>query len=305
MALVTPALIAALFTGFKREFQGGLDGVETQHTKIASIIKSSSKSNTYGWLGKFPSLAKWVGDRQIKSMQAHGYQIVNEDYESTVGVDKNDIEDDELGIYSPLFQEMGNAAAIHPDELVFAMLGAGFTTLCYDGQNFFDTDHPVNAEVDGSGADVSVANMIVDADYVTANGAPWFILDTSRAIKPIIYQDRKQPQLIAMTKNDDESVFMSREFRYGVDKRCAVGFGFWQMAFAMKKALTADSLWEAIQAMRAIEGDGGKKLGIKPTILVVPTSLEKVATRLLERELDANSSNELKGRIELLVADYL
>lgn len=302
MAIVTPALITALFTGFKREFQGGLDGVETQYTKIASVIKSTSKSNTYGWLGKFPSLQKWVGERQIKSMQAHGYQIVNEDFESTVGVDRNDIEDDELGIYSPLFQEMGNSAAIHPDELTFGLLAAGFTTLCYDGQNFFDTDHPVAENVDGTGAVTSVANMLVDGAYT---GEPWFLLDTSRAIKPLIYQDRKQPQLIAMTKNDDESVFMKREFRYGVDKRCAVGFGFWQMAFGMKKALNADSLWEGIQAMRAIKGDGDKKLGIKPTLLVVPTSLEKVAARLLERELDANSSNELKGRIELLVADYL
>ena len=302
MALVTPALISALFTGFKREFQGGLMGPEVQYTKIATVIKSSSKSNTYGWLGKFPSLVKWVGDRTIKSMQAHAYQIVNEDYESTVGVDKNDIEDDELGIYSPLFEEMGRAAAIHPDEMVFSILSAGFSTACYDGQNFFDTDHPVNSAVDGSGSDVSVANMLVDEAYT---GEPWFILDTSRAIKPIIYQDRKAPMLVSMTKNDDEAVFMSREFRYGVDKRCAVGFGFWQMAFAMKKTLSADSLWEAIQAMRAIEGDGGKKLGIKPTILVVPTSLEKLATRLLERELDSNSSNELKGRIELLVADYL
>jgi len=302
MALVTPALISALFTGFKREFQGGLMGPEVQYTKIATVIKSSSKSNTYGWLGKFPSLVKWVGDRTIKSMQAHAYQIVNEDYESTVGVDKNDIEDDELGIYSPLFEEMGRAAAIHPDEMVFSILSAGFSTACYDGQNFFDTDHPVNSAVDGSGSDVSVANMLVDEAYT---GEPWFILDTSRAIKPIIYQDRKAPMLVSMTKNDDEAVFMSREFRYGVDKRCAVGFGFWQMAFAMKKTLSADSLWEAIEAMRAIEGDGGKKLGIKPTILVVPTSLEKLATRLLERELDSNSSNELKGRIELLVADYL
>ena len=302
MALVTPALISALFTGFKREFQGGLMGPEVQYTKIATVIKSSSKSNTYGWLGKFPSLVKWVGDRTIKSMQAHAYQIVNEDYESTVGVDKNDIEDDELGIYSPLFEEMGRAAAIHPDEMVFSILSAGFSTACYDGQNFFDTDHPVNSAVDGSGSDVSVANMLVDEAYT---GEPWFILDTSRAIKPIIYQDRKAPMLVSMTKNDDEAVFMSREFRYGVDKRCAVGFGFWQMAFGMKKTLSADSLWEAIQAMRAIEGDGGKKLGIKPTILVVPTSLEKLATRLLERELDSNSSNELKGRIELLVADYL
>lgn len=302
MALVTPALITSLFTGFKNQFQGALGEVETQYTKVASVIKSNTKSNTYGWLGKFPSLSKWIGDRNIQSMQAHGYQIVNDSYESTVGVDKDDIEDDELGIYAPIFQEMGRAAAIHPDELVFGLLSEGFTTACYDGQNFFDTDHPVNPEVDGSGTDVSVANMMEDAEYT---GAPWFILDTSRALKPLIYQERKMPQLISMTKNDDETVFMSKTFRYGVDKRCAVGFGFWQMAFAMKKDLTADNLWAAIEAQRAIPGDGGKKLGIKPTLLVVPTSLEKTATRLLERELDANSSNELKGRIELLVADYL
>jgi phage major head subunit gpT-like protein len=33
--------------------------------------------------------------------------------------------------------------------------------------------------------------------------------------------------------------------------------------------------------------------------------MEKEATRLLERELDSNSSNELKGRLKLVVPDYL
>lgn len=57
--------------------------------------------------------------------------------------------------------------------------------------------------------------------------------------------------------------------------------------------------------MRSFEADGGRKLGIKPTMLVVPASMEKQATRMLEREMESNSSNELKGRVELLVADYL
>ena len=42
---------------------------------------------------------------------------------------------------------------------------------------------------------------------------PWFLLDTSRALKPIIFQDRKSPELIAMTKIDDEAVFTRKEFR--------------------------------------------------------------------------------------------
>ncbi|MCJ7978401.1 Mu-like prophage major head subunit gpT family protein [Aeromonas veronii] len=302
MAIVTPALLQALFTGFKKNFEDAKGEAPAQYTKIATVIKSTTKSNTYGWLGKFPSLRKWVGDRVIESMKAHGYQIVNEDFEATVAVDRNDIEDDELGIYAPLFQEMGLAAGIHPDELCFGLLGAGFTTPCYDGQYFFDTDHPVYPKADGTGTPVLTANVVVDAGY---QGEPWFLLDTSRALKPVIFQDRKSPQLIAMTKIDDEAVFTRKEFRYGVDCRDAAGFGFWQLAFANKRALTPDNLWDAYSKMREFQADGGRKLGVKATMLVVHPSLEKLATQMLERELSNSSSNELKGKLELVVADYL
>ena len=302
MAMITPALLQSLFTGFKKNFEDAKSEAPTQYTKISTVIKSTTKSNTYGWLGKFPSLRKWVGDRVIESMKTHGYQIVNEDFEATVAVDRNDIEDDELGIYAPLFQEMGLAAGVHPDELCFGLLGAGFTTPCYDAQYFFDTDHPVYPKADGTGTPALVANLVVDAGY---SGEPWFLLDTSRALKPIIFQERKAPQMIAMTKIDDESVFTRKEFRYGVDCRDAAGFGFWQLAFANKRALTPDNLWDAFSRMRAFEADGGRKLGIKPTLLVVPASLEKLATQMLERELSESSSNELKGKLELVVADYL
>lgn len=302
MAMITPALLQSLFTGFKKNFEDAKGEAPTQYEKIATVIKSTTKSNTYGWLGKFPSLRKWVGDRVIESMKTHGYQIVNEDFEATVAVDRNDIEDDELGIYAPLFAEMGRSAGVHPDELCFGLLGAGFTTPCYDAQYFFDTDHPVYPKADGTGSAELVANLVVDGAYT---GEPWFLLDTSRALKPIIFQDRKSPELIAMTKIDDEAVFTRKEFRYGVDCRDAAGFGFWQLAFANKRALTPDNLWDAFSRMREFQADGGRKLGIKPTLLVVPASLEKLATQMLERELSENSSNELKGKLELVVADYL
>lgn len=301
MAMITPALLQSLFTGFKKNFEDAKSEAPAQYTKIATVIKSTTKSNTYGWLGKFPNLRKWVGDRVIESMKAHGYQIVNEDFEATVGVDRNDIEDDELGIYAPMFAEMGRSAGIHPDELCFGLLGAGFTTPCYDGQYFFDTDHPVYPKADGTGTPVMTANVVVDAGY---QGEPWFLLDTSRALKPVIFQDRKSPQLIAMTKIDDEAVFTRKEFRYGVDCRDAAGFGFWQLAFANKRALTPDNLWDSFSKMREFQADGGRKLGVKATMLVVPPSLEKQATQMLEREL-SSSSNELKGKLELVVADYL
>lgn len=256
MAMVTAAVVQSLFTGFKKSFEDGKSEAPSQYTKIATVIQSTTKSNTYGWLGKFPSLRKWIGDRVINSMAAHGYTIVNEDYESTVGVDRNDIEDDEIGIYAPIFAEMGRSAAIHPDESVFALLGNGFTTACYDGQYFFDTDHPVYPNADGTGTAVSTANVVVDAEYT---GEPWYVLDTKKALKPFIFQERKKPELVSMTKTDDEAVFTSKQFRYGVDCRDAAGYGFWQMAFANKRALTADNLWDCIQKMRDFTADGDRK----------------------------------------------
>lgn len=299
MAIVTPDLVKALFTNWKGEFQGAMTAAKPQYEKVATPITSTTKSNTYGWLGKFPRFREWVGDRVINSMQAHGYSIVNKKFESTVGVPRDDIEDDEVGIYSPMMQEMGSMAASQPDEMVFGLLGAGDSTLCYDGQNFFDTEHPVYPNADGTGDPVLVSNL------QAGSGPAWYLLDATRSIKPIILQNRRLPQFISMTKLDDEKVFTTDEFRFGVDCRRNVGFSFWQLAYASKAELTADNLWAAISAMRAVEADGGQKLGIKPSILVVPPSLEKQATRLLERELDGNSSNELKGRLELLVPDYL
>ena len=76
MAIVTPALLIVLFTGFKKNFEDAKGEVPTQYTEIATVIKLTTKSNTYGWLGKFPSLRKWIGDRVIESMQAHGYQCI-------------------------------------------------------------------------------------------------------------------------------------------------------------------------------------------------------------------------------------
>ena len=299
MAIVKAALIQSLMTIWKGDVQKGLKGVEPQHSKIATSITSTTKSNTYGWLGKFPKLREWIGERQLKSIKEHAYSIINKKFESSIGIGRDDIEDDEVGIYSPMFEEMGRAAEEHPDELVFELLGAGDSTLCYDGQNFFDTDHPVYPNVDGTGTAKSVSN------FTAGSGDAWYLLDTSRAIKPIILQNRRMPHLQAMTKLDDETVFMTDEFRFGVDCRRNVGFSFWQLGHCSKAELNADNLWAAVSAMRAVEGDGGKKLAIKPKILVVPVSMEKQATRLLERELDSNSSNELKGRLELLVADYL
>ncbi|CAD7055424.1 head protein [Pseudorhizobium halotolerans] len=290
--------LRAAGVGFSAAFAAGLASAQPIYERIATTVNSTTKSNEYGWLGKFPRFREWIGDRVINAMEKHGYTLTNRSFESTISVDRDDFEDDNLGIYAPLFQELGLNARLFPNELVFALLATGFTTKCYDGQYFFDTDHPV---LDKDGNKISVANTDGGA------GAPWFLLDVSRPLKPIIYQNRKPfTNLVRKDKADDDNVFFNKELIYGTDGRCEVGFGFWQMAWGSKQALDATHYETARAALTGMKGDYGRPLAINPTLLVVPPSLEGAAKGIVQSVLvNGGETNKWAGTAEVLVAPWL
>lgn len=296
--MVTAASLTALQVGFKKNFQDAFTATrpDADFTRVATVINSTSKSETYGWLGKFPKMREWVGDRVIKDMEAKGYTITNKDFEATVGVDRNDIEDDNLGVYGPLMQEMGVSAAQQPDDLTFGLMAQGTTETCYDGQYFFDTDHP---SFDENGAAITVANV----DASGAAGNPWwYLLDVTRPLKPMVYQERKKPQFVSKTDpQNSDHVFMKKEFLYGVDARCNVGFGLWQMAYASNAALDGDSLDAAIEKMRGLRDSNGRPLGIKPSLLVVGPKLRSAANKTVKVMLgEGGASNANYEAVEVL-----
>ncbi len=300
MAIITLALITSLRTGYAKNFQDALAGTPTAYDKVATVVPSSNTSNTYGWLNQYPKLREWVGARVVKDMAAQAYQITNKLYEGTVGVQRTDIEDDNVGVYAPLFAEMGRAARSHADELVFGMLKAGSTTACFDGQFFFDTDHPVYPNVDGTGAAATVANVVAGANPA------WYLLDTSRALKPLIFQERTQPELQAMTAVQDEAVFTTDVYRYGIRYRCNAGFGFWQLAYKSSAALDAAAFNAAMTAMMGQVADGGRPMGVTPTTLVVPPALRAAAIEIVKNERLANGgSNPNFGVVDLIVTPWV
>lgn len=197
MAIVTSSLIQTLRTGYSKAFQEALAKAPTQWASVATRVPSGNSSNTYGWLGQFPKLREWTGDRVFKSIKEHGYAVTNKLYEATVDIPRTAFEDDELGVYSPLFSEMGYAAATHPDEIVFGLLAAGRTTDCYDGKKFFAADHPVYPNVDGTGSVVNASNLLRPAavESVVTDKTAWYLLDVSRPLKPFIFQERTTPEL--------------------------------------------------------------------------------------------------------------
>lgn len=192
---------------------------------------------------------------------------------------------------------MGRSSGATWDQLCFGLLKDGWTTECYDGQNYFDTDHPV-LDVDGNVTQVANTNG--------SAGAPWFLLDVSRAIKPALLQKRKDFKFVAKDKETDDNVFDKNEFVYGTDARANVGFGFWQFAYGSKQPLTAATYGAARAALSGMKGDYGRPLGLTPNLLVVPTSMESTALKLLNSENAAGGeTNEWKGTAELMLSPWL
>ena len=302
MAVITAAILQALNTGVKKNFQDGYAQMRAAAfwEQVATLVPSTTASNTYGWLGDFPKLREWVGDRVVKDIKEAGYSISNKLYEATLGVQRTQIEDDQYGHYSPIAKSMGQEAAQHPDRLLQTLITGAGAALCYDGQYFFDTDHPVAANEDGTGAVTSVSNMVAGA------GAPWYLLDCSKVLKPFIFQERTKPELeMKFDPSTSDSVFKSDRFEWGIRYRCNVGFGFWQLARKSQATLDAAAFTAGRQAMRELKGDGGRPLGIVPNILMVPPSLDTAADAIVSvRTLAGGGDNPNFGKAKVVVMDW-
>jgi phage major head subunit gpT-like protein len=148
---ITPANLSFLFNQFKTDYELGFANRTVNWPSVATRIPSSTEMNTYGWLGEIPGFREWIGPRVFHNLASRSYSIINKDWEDGFTVSRNKVEDDQFGIYSQQSNLLGDAAKGLWDQLVFDTLQAGASTVCYDGQFFFDTDHPNNLDDDGAG----------------------------------------------------------------------------------------------------------------------------------------------------------
>lgn len=295
-----PQVLRALFANLSKAYQGAFDTATPDWEQVATLVPSNTKTTDYAWMQKFPRMREWLGEKTLSKLAGHTYSITNKDFEATVEVERNDIEDDNLGIYAPMAQSAGESAKLWPDDLVFACLTKGFSQTCYDGKPFYATNHELidskgkkrtesnlitkklsiasqaaakasfgaartmmRARKDEEGrplklmpsllvvspANEDIANALMTVDRLE-DGKPnpykgaakvlvcawldtedeWHLLDTTRTIKPIVFQQRKKPTFVQQTDPNSDGVFLRKSYRFGVESRGAAGYGLWQMA---------------------------------------------------------------------------
>ena len=260
--------------------------------KLATTVPSSTREEIYAWLGRFPRMREWIGERVLANMKLYDYSIKNRDWKINRRDDRNDIEDDRYGIYKPLVASMAEAAKYHPDELLYELLLGGFTGLGVYEAYPFSPMHTLMASMARYSANLGhgilasnsyalarsqmmslkddqgkILNIVPDllavppqleeagrillhneligatsnqwkgsAELLVVPGlsampTAWYLFDSKKAVKALVFQQRKAPVVTMINRPDEDSVFMKKEFKFGVDSRDNAGYGLWQLAY--------------------------------------------------------------------------
>lgn len=168
MGVINNAIV--LEKALRTDFVKSLEAAESPEEVMGMILKVPSKSNkeNYGWLGNVPQLTEWLDERKLNGVLDNNYEIPNKDYEATLQVDRNSIEDDQLGAIKIRISDLAIRAKQHPRKLFFETLLAGVTNLCYDGQAFFSASHASGKSGTQSnivtGTGVTLAQLEADFD---------------------------------------------------------------------------------------------------------------------------------------------
>jgi len=130
--------------GFKAVFQKTYNDTVAEAEPLATKITSTDLTESYAWLGNFPNMKEWIGDRDVKALQDFGYQIKNKLFEATVSVPLIHMEYDKVGLYKPAIEQLAQNCKMFGSRMVAEMVIAGHTNKCYDSKEFFGS-HTVGA----------------------------------------------------------------------------------------------------------------------------------------------------------------
>jgi phage major head subunit gpT-like protein len=144
--VITKPVLQALQTAVSTIFRSAYRDTPTPILQLATRVTSTHKVETYGWMQRLLEMREWIGPRVIQGLATQAYTLENKKFESTLGVDVDDIADDSLGLFEPRAQEFGRVGARLWEKLTIDGLvnGNAATSLGFDGLPFFSASHTLN-----------------------------------------------------------------------------------------------------------------------------------------------------------------
>lgn len=129
---------------------------------------STTAANFYAWMEQIPGFREWVGDRIFKNVRSQKFEIVNRPWEDSVSMGRDEIEDDQFGVYTPLVQMMGEMWTLLKFQLVLEAFLKN--PVCFTGKAFFADNHAYGDQVIGNVVTDALTETSFNAAFLAAAG---------------------------------------------------------------------------------------------------------------------------------------
>src|SRR3990167_103571 len=155
---------------------------------ISMLFSSNQESETYKWLGQSPVMREWIGGRQAKGFRENGITIANKHFEATLEVLISEMRRDKTGQVMVRVRELAERTNAHWASLLSTLILNGATSVCYDGQYFFDTDHSEGSSgTQSNSVSVDISGLPIPADEQGSTTEP-----SARVMKSCILKGVRQ-----------------------------------------------------------------------------------------------------------------
>jgi phage major head subunit gpT-like protein len=146
MIINNASQLQALFTSFIARYQDLYSSLPPPYIdRLANTTTTTTEITRFPWMGQLPVVREWIGDRKENSAALKFYDVTPKLFETTFGLDKSKIDDDQYGFFSSqILPQMAMAARKWPDYRLVDEIQANRTWA--DGKAFFAVDHPIHVD---------------------------------------------------------------------------------------------------------------------------------------------------------------
>src|SRR5436189_931791 len=136
---ITPQNISTFNRSSVTVWSRGAASYTPEYARLAAQVQAAAGVCVFGWLGAMPSLRPFVKEVEKASISSNKWTVTPDPWGVKWGIPKRDLMNDTYGQYASMFEQNGLLSAVHPDQLLFNRLVAGFTEVDYTGTAFFAT----------------------------------------------------------------------------------------------------------------------------------------------------------------------
>lgn len=184
--------------GARSEFMLRLAEAQAYYKDLATRCPARTKTEEYRWIGQTAYPRSWGAGRQTQGLVSERYSISDEKYESTLEIDREEIEDDQTGQIRIRIQELAEAHESFKDFLIAQLLINGGTAgfVSYDGVTFFNESHPCGTATNAPG--VQSNDLTFAAASGTAPTVQEFLDSYNQAVTRMfkMLDDRNNPMML-------------------------------------------------------------------------------------------------------------